>query len=354
MDLHATGLFRSFTVLTLSAILLALLSCGSKPMTEGASNPVVVTIASGTRQTVYRLKEFELFTKLNYPEIQGPMDAEISSTIFQSFKRDLTLATIGQAYGIRILAPEMERFSKEYLHPLGYATMEQEERDLLLAEAKRRMTIRELLQRKIIKNEAVTDEQIAAYYEQNEAFFKKDSLYRIRFVQTGSIEKGTELRQRLKEGKETFKNVAADFAENDGHLFAIAMHLDELSEPFAKVVAKLTPGQYSNVITLQQKSKQEQHHPTNVNADDTADTSTHQQKGLEQYYVVNLDSTISAVQISFEDAYHYIGQELQRRYCRESLNKMLEDFEQSARFTLQVHAENLPFKYTDAPKEKEV
>lgn len=348
METRQTRLKRFGWASVLTLILCFFSACTPQPEQGDTTNPIIITISSGTRNTDYRLKEFELFTRLNYPEIEGTPDPEMAATIFEDFKKDLTLATISQAYGIRILSPDVDRFAKDYLHPLGYTTLSDEERELWRLEVKRRMAIRELLRRKILKNITVTDEQVAEYYDQEAANFKKDAQYRIRFVQTATKERAKELLSRLKKGDETFKNLAAEFAENDGHMFAVPMRLEELSEPFSRVIQKMKPGRYSKVITLQQFVKEP------VDEDASLEEQSAEPQVLEQYYVIYLESIISAVEISYEDAYHYIGEELQGRFCREALAKMLENFAQSPKFTVRVHPENLPFTYTEGPKDKEV
>lgn len=303
------------------------IGCGGQSSAE-RSNPVIVTISTDTSKEQWRLKDFQFFVRLNYPELSKQPVGPVASTIFDAFKRDLILQVISQAYGIRVGNDEINRFAKEHLTRLGYNEMSEEERELWREEVKRRMAIRELLQRKILKQDQVSEEAISTFYEQNEADYRHDQRYLLRFVQTASLKSAELFLSKLKEGTKTFVELGQDFAVNSGHSFLMPLHTHELG-PFGPTVAAMRPGGYSQPIPVT--------HGDQVN-----------------YYVLFLESVVPERQDNFEDAYHAISEELHRRHCRKALKRMLDEFNRSPRFKIEIHANHLPFDYTEESQRKEV
>ncbi len=315
----------------IAMILLTLLSCLSCSRQSSAerANPTVVTISTDTTKNQWRLKDFQFFVRLNYPELSKQPTGAVALTIFEAFKRDLILQVISQAYGIRVGNDDINRFAKEHLTRLGYNEMNEEERLLWREEVKRRMAIRELLQRKILKQDQVAEEAISSFYEQNEADYKHDQEFLVRFVQTASKATAEQFIAQLKLGTKTFTDLGKDYAVNGGHQFAVPMRADELGTPFGHAVANMRPGGYSQPIPVS--------HGDQVN-----------------FYVLYLESVIPETQENFEDAYHAISEELHRRHCRKALKRMLDEFNRSPRFKIEIHAKNLPFDYNEESQRKEV
>lgn len=309
-----------------------LLSCNKPPeKVEAVVSPTILKI----RNKAINLDEYNFFIERKYPELEEPIDHETHSTIFDIFKRDLILAEISQLLGFRIRDDQVDGFIQETLGSVNIPSLPQERQKLWRAEVARRLAIRELLERKVLKSDDLEDitfseDEIRAHYEANQERFQTKPLYRVRFMRTDDEDKAENFRKALRKSRLHFKEVASEFTDSEAHLAAMPVYLDDLSEPFQKAIQKMRPGQYSKTVPVNQGSN-------------------------KVFYVLYLESIISAVQISYEDAYHYIVNQLHRQHCAARLQETLDKFSKTrddaksnARplIPVQVFWDALPFKYS--------
>lgn len=328
--------WTSLTYIIGLAFCLFLISCSKPPVVEETkTSPTILQI----RNKPITLAEYEFFVERKYPEMVGPIDNESHSTFFDVFKRDLILAEISQLLGFRIREDQIDGFIHENLGSINIRSLPQERQDLWRAEVARRLAIRELLERKVLKSDDLEDisfseEEIRAHYEANQKQFQTQPLYRVRFMRTDSEDKAKNFRKALRKTRKHFKELANEFTESESHKAAMPLYMDDLSEPFQKAIQRMRPGQHSKIIPVKQGSN-------------------------EVFYVLYLESIISAVQISYEDAYHYIVNQLHRQHCASRLQETLDKFSKgrgpSGQDTpplipIQINWEALPFTYSQVPE----
>jgi hypothetical protein len=294
---------------------------GASP--NAGENPIIIE----TRTDQIHLDEFEFYVTQSYPEALDVLDGEMYSYFFDKFRRDLLIVEISRLLGFRITEEQVEDFIKNRLTGVTFSLLTPEQRTLWRGEIERRLAIRQFLRREILKGPEITDADVARYYDERSEFFQKEPLYRVRFCQISTKEAAEELRKALKKSREPFATVAANFSDNEGFRLPISFRLSEMPAPFREALGKLKPGRASNVISVNRGES-------------------------EFYYVVYLESVTSPVQISYDDAYHYIAGELHARQSRKRFQNTLKKFVD--RLPLKVYYQNLPFDYVAPSQRKEV
>ena len=307
------------------AILTALLGCAGGNNESGRTNNPVI---AETRGGPVHLDEYLYYVRSLYPELSGEIDDDIHSRIFHAFLRELVSAEFQRVTDEEVEAVVAGNLEMANQIPL-LSPQDQEMRRRLL---RRRLAVRQLLMREIQEAAAVPDEEVARYYQDHEEQYKRDARYTLRFVQTADKTQADALRKALAASKDPFTRVAEPFAVNDGHLVAVAMSLDELPEPFAEALnpgkrGALKPGQYSRVIPLKQGES-------------------------ESYYVLYLESIIEAVQQPLEEVYFHIREQLERERAVKLFNQKVKRFRE--KIPVKVHADKLPFTYTEPDTQDEV
>ncbi len=308
----------------LLAVLLLLGSCAEKAVeAEAAQSPIVVKVGDAE----VGLDAWNLYLSNNYPELDGEADDELLSFIFDKFQRDLLIEKISITLGFGISDDDVANFINTQLTGKKVFAMSPEDQKLWHDEVRRRLAIQQFLSREIIDEAQVSDEDIALYYEENQAEFKQDALYSIRFMQTSSKEQADAFLKELKKSKKLFREIAGNYAENEGYDLAVPMALEDLLSPFQEKVTRMNPGQYSKVIP--------------VNHGETT-----------YYYVLYLESVTEASQVPSEEAYFQIRKKLERSASDELLQQKILRFEKIIPSV--IFPEALPFKYIEAAKRKEV
>ena len=310
------------------AILATLTGCGQRDGDSGnPDNPMIVETRGGA---VY-LEEYRFYVSRLYPELSsGEIDDDIQSRVFHSFLRELIIAEFQ-----RVTDEEVEEVIAGNLEMANQLpALDAEHQKIYRGMIRRRLAVRQLLMREVIEATAISDEDVARYYQDHEERFKHDARYTVRIVQTVGKAEADALRKELASTKDPFRQVAAPYAENDGHLIAVPMTLDELPEVFAKALRRpgkrrraLEPGQYTPVIPVKQGE-------------------------IETYYVLYLESMTEAVQLPLEDVYFTIRGELERERAIKLFNQKVKRFREKIR--VKVHNENLPFTFTEPTSQEEV
>ncbi len=307
--------------------ILSLLPCGCASSNREAAT-TEDSIIFESEHTKVNLAEFLFYRRINYPELEGlSSDNELESFIFDKFIRDLLIAEISQAVGFRISEDQVESFITTRLAGSRYDQHDVDEQKLWRREIRRRLGIQQFLEQRILEAATVLDREVTEYYAVHQDDYRKQELYNIRFLQVASEERASAFLSTMQKSKKLFKEVAGEFAENDGHQLAIPMPLDSLLEPFRNAIIKMKPGQHSKVIPIQQGE-------------------------AFNYYVLYLESVTPEKQVPLEEAYQQIQQELGRKKRQEILENKLKVFENQISY--QVHPERLPFTYIKPSQRKEV
>ena len=296
---------------------LCLLGCASQPDRKKAAddNPVVIQ----TPNAEVHLDEFLFYFQKNYPELESETDDDLWSYIFEKFRRDIFIGEISQALGFRVTNDQIDHFIKYSMTGMSYHNLPPEQQLLWRKAIKRRLAIQEFLNREILETTTISDQAIAQYYEQNQDQFQRETVYRLRFLKLTNQEKAEAFLSAIKTSKASFTEVAAEFAENEGYQLIVPLTLEAMLTPFQNEVNKLKPGHHSPIIA--------------VNPSEEA-----------SFYVLFLESIVKPLQISYEEAYDYIRDELAKRTCRKLLDEKLNQFE--LLIPLTVFGDQLPFKYT--------
>ena len=322
IDTRVRGLLAGLTAVLLLAVASGCVSDSSER--DGSQlNPLIVRM--GTAE-VY-LDEFDFYRKQNYPEIEGNNDPELHSFVFDKFRRDLLIAQISQGLGFRITGDQVDQFINYKMTGMSFHLLPPEEQLLFRKEIKRRLAIQQFLEREIVSAVTVADEEINRHYEAHQEDFRKEALFRVRFMQARDEARASEFLDVLKKGRESFVDVAKDYAENEGYDLVVPVGLNELPAPFIEPLSELKPGQYTKIIPIQHG--------------ETA-----------YYYVLYLESLIPAEQISFEEAYQHIRKKLEKECSDRLLEEKVQQFE--PHIPTKIFWDRLPFKYVEAAKRKEV
>jgi len=286
-------------------------------------NPVVLKIG----HTQATLAEYRFYLEKNYPELEGSLDDELHSQAFDMFKRDMLIAEISQALGFGIAEDQIDAFIKYTMTGMSFHLLEPKTQTLWRQEIRRRLAIQQFLEREILQNVSISDEAIESRYEAMSKSDKSERRRHIRFMQVGSEERAREFLAALKAKKGLFKEIARDYADNEGYQIAVPFALDQLPEPFRKAAARLKPGQHSTVIPMAQGDQ------------------TH-------YYVLYLEYIETEETMPFEEAYRRIGSDLARESSRALLEQKIAQFKN--KIPTVVYEENLPFSYIEPSKRKGV
>jgi len=301
-----------------------LASCGKDvPIAQSSKAPIVVKVGSSE----IGLDAWTLFLSNNYPELGDAGDDELLSFIFDKFQRDLLIEKISVTLGFGISDDDVANFINTQLTGKKVFAMTADQQLLWHEAVRRRLAIQQFLQREIINEARVSDEDIALYYEENQGEFKQEALYSIRFMQTSNKEQADAFRAELKKSKKLFKEVAGKYAENEGYELAVPMAMESLNAPFQEMVSRMNPGQYSKVVP--------------INHGETT-----------YYYVLYLESVTEAAQVPSEEAYFQIRKKLEKKASDQLLEQKIRRFEKIIPSV--IFPEALPFKYIEAAKRKEV
>ena len=129
-------------------------------------------------------------------------------------------------------------------------------------ELKKRLTIQQFIEDKVVKKIVVSEKETKTYYDENPAFFKKPEQVRASHIlikietpaddskKTDARKKIQEIRQRLQKG-EDFAELAKKFSDcpsgaNGGDLGYFSR--GQMVEPFEKAAFSMKPGEMSDIV----------------------------------------------------------------------------------------------------------
>lgn len=264
------------------------------------------------------LDEFLFFVDKSYPEAKPDLDDQLLSRFFDRFKQDILLAEHAKMVGLRVTQEQIDRFIEIEMPGMTFRLLTPENQEKWMREIRRRLAIQQFLQREIVQQISIPEGAVQAYYEDHQDRYRRPAEYRIRHVQTSDPERAEACRKALRDSKEPFTKVAAEFSENDGYLLAPALELEALPEAFQKELVHMKPGQYSRVASVQYGD-------------------------ATYYHVLYLESMRPAFTISLEDASPDILKTLEKEEAARILKSKLDLFEKKVSLT--VFKDRLPFTY---------
>ena len=236
------------------------------------------------------------------------------------FIRELTIAEIAARQPIYVSQDQIDDFIHNQMTMVSFHLMEPKEQELWKAAIRRRLAVQQFLNRILLNQVSVTDEEINDYYSTNENDYKSDVHYRMRILQFSTEEKAKEFGKALKKTKRPFLEVAAEHLENQDYLLPVNLPLTALNQSFSRTVRRMRPGRYSKIIPIKQGE-------------------------ATVYYILYLEAITPESQVPFEEAYHEIRQKLEHQAAEALLEDMIKQYQSS--IDLKVHEDSLPFTYQD-------
>lgn len=313
---YGAFLIMGFCLVFVSTIL----SCGTPlESDQQASDDTLLEVNSKP----YSQQEFQFFLVQNYPELEGTQDADLLSHAFDAFKKEIILAELANFSGHFVSDDQIDNFIENKMTTTSFHLKGSQERQFWKSIIRRRLAIQELLKNDILKKAVVTDQAIQIYYQNHQQEYQGETLYQLRIVQTGTLEKAEDMLEVLKKSREPFLKVSSDFAENDGYRIVQDFPLEGLITPFQKVLRNLSPGQYSGPIPVKQGE-------------------------VTVYYVIYLEAILPPKTISYEEAHYDIQAKLKKVEAENILDAKLEQF--MARLPVKHFPNHFPFAYIEPTK----
>ena len=266
------------------------------------------------------LDSFHFFVDISYSEFseEDRRDKETMSFVLDRFLEDIILSACALEAGIEIDDQTIEHFIQLELTHMTFKLQTPDQQAFYRWEIKKRLLIRDYLRFEILGKIHITDEQIAAYYNQNIDAYTMESKFCIRQVQLESHERAKEFRATFLKSQKSFMEVAETFIEGHAHELAPCLPLNFFPEPFQKTIRKLRPGSISDVLKLDYGEK-------------------------TLYHVLMLERKVPEVEYSLEETASKIKLILEKQEIEKQLNKKKIDFQNEHK--VHFYEENLPFIY---------
>ena len=224
---------------------------------EPPADPIIAEVGSD----VVTQSEFEGYVRAVSEEGVPLVGGELKSALLEQLIEELLLLRAAEDAGIEVALGEVEALSAQLVSVPGAGQSpqgpqgqggEQEgrpgrnPRDLTV-----HLTLKKLMDDKILKDVAVTAEEIAAYYEVNRTFYKRPEAVEISQILVEEEEVANRLHRELTADKSRFDELARAHsvgpeAENGGHLGAFRR--GELPASFEKEVFGIKKGKLSPVV----------------------------------------------------------------------------------------------------------
>ena len=296
--------------------LVAMMGCTTPP-----ADPVIAQVGND----VVRRSEFEGYVRAVSEEDVPLVGGELKSALLEQLIEELLLLRAAEDAGIEVAPGEVEALSAQLLVSVPGAgqssqaqRVEQEgrpgrnPRDLTT-----HLTLKKLMDGKILKDVAVTEEEIAAYYEANRTFYKRPEAVAISQILVGEEEAANRLHAELTADKSRFDELARAHsvgpeAENGGHLGAFRR--GELPASFEREVFAIKKGKLSPVV-----------------------------KTDFGFHIFRVDETYPARDLLLKEVEDAIRVELLRKKSDEALALFMEDLEQ--RYPVWVDTGQLDFPF---------
>ena len=289
--------------------------------TPPPADPVIAQVGND----VVRRSEFEGYVRAVSEEDVPLVGGELKSALLEQLIEELLLLRAAEDAGIEVALGELEALSAQLLVSVpGAGQSSQAQRAEQEGRPRRNprdltahLTLKKLMDGKILKDVAVTEEEIAAYYEANRTFYKRPEAVAISQILVGEEEAANRLHAELTADKSRFDELARAHsvgpeAENGGHLGAFRR--GELPASFEREVFAIKKGNLSPVV-----------------------------KTDFGFHIFRVDETYPARDLLLKEVEDAIRVELLRKKSDEALALFMEDLQQ--RYPVWVDTEQLDFPF---------
>ena len=290
----------------------------------GCTTPPADPVIAHFGSDVVTRSEFEGYVRAVSEEDVPLVGGELKSALLEQLIEELLLLRAAEDAGIEVAPGEVEALSAQLVSVPGAGQSPQAQR----AEQEGRpgrnprdltahLTLKKLMDGKILKDVAVTEEEIAAYYEANRTFYKRPEAVAISQILVGEEEAANRLHRELTADKSRFDELARAHsvgpeAENGGHLGAFRR--GELPASFEREVFGIKKGKLSPVV-----------------------------KTDFGFHIFRVDQTYPARDLLLKEVKDAIRVELLRQKSDETLALFMEDLEE--RYPVWVDTERLDFPF---------
>jgi peptidyl-prolyl cis-trans isomerase C/foldase protein PrsA len=312
---------RRLAATSVAGSLLALLSCGERP----PDDPIIAKLGG----EAVTLSEFESYVRAVSEEDIPLVGGELKSALLEQFIEELLLLRAAEDEGIEVAPEEVEELRSELVSVPGSEGVDDDVQPAADAPRGRNprglaahLRIKRLMDDSILKEVAVTDEEIASYYENNRAYYKQPEAVDISQVLVEDEEKANQLLAELTANKSRFEELAREHsvgpeAANDGHMGAFRR--GELPPSFESEVFGLGKGKLSRVVQTD-----------------------------FGFHIFRVNRTYPARNLRLKEVDAAIRVELLRQKSDEALALFLEDVKR--RYPVWIDTEKLDFPYMNRDK----
>ena len=293
----------------------------------GCTTPPADPVIAHFGSDVVTRSEFEGYVRAVSEEDVPLVGGELKSALLEQLIEELLLLRAAEDAGIEVAPGEVEALNAQLASVPGAGQSSQgpqgqggehegwpgrSPRDLTA-----HLTLKKLMDGKILKDVAVTEEEIAAYYEANRTFYKRPEAVAISQILVGEEEAANRLHRELSADKSRFDELARAHsvgpeAENGGHLGAFRR--GELPASFEREVFAIKKGKLSPVV-----------------------------KTDFGFHIFRVDETYPARDLPLKEVEDAIRVELLRQKSDQALALFMEDLEE--RYAVWVDTEQLDFPF---------
>ena len=298
---------------TFLGFVVPLLGCSEPP-----ADPVIAEVGSD----VLTRSEFEAYVRAVSEEDVPLVGGELKSALLEQLIEELLLLRAAKDEGIEVAPGEVEALRAQLVpgleRPEPVRPAESEEpvggssRDLTA-----HLTLKKLMDAKILRDVEVTEEEIAAYYEANRIFYKRPEAVAISQLLVEEEEEANRLRHDLTTDKSRFEELARAYsvgpeAANGGRLGAFRR--GELPGSFEREVFGIKKGTLTPVV-----------------------------KTDFGFHIFRVDQTFPARDLPLKEVKEAIRVELLRQKSDEALALFVEDLEKH--YPVWIDTEQLDFPF---------
>ena len=287
---------------------------------EPPADPTIVEVGGD----VVTLSNFEAYVRAVSEDGVPLVGGELKSALLEQFIEELLLLRAAKDEGIEVAPGEVDALSAQLVPVPGLERPEPERqvesgeslggnsRDLTA-----HLTLKKLMDAKVLQDVTVTEEEVAAYFEANRTFYKRPEAVAISQLLVEEAEEADQLRKDLTADKSRFEELARAHsvgpeAANGGHLGAFRR--GELPVSFEREVFGIKKGTLTPVV-----------------------------KTDFGFHIFRVDQTFPARDLPLKDVEEVIRVELMRQKSDEALALFMDDLEQ--RYPVWVDTEQLDFPF---------
>jgi parvulin-like peptidyl-prolyl isomerase len=303
--------FRVFNTALLSAVSL---SCGERI----PDDPVVLEI--GSRAVSH--SQLEVYIEKGVEEQAPSARGELKARLLDQFIEEQLLLMAAEEEGIRVDPQEVEALSGKLGSVAGgqggeAGTDLETDRATARLDFESHIRVRKLIENEVLNGLTVDEEEIAAHYEKNSAYYKQPETVDISQILVETENEARHIRQELEADSRRFEELAHQYSEGPeasraGHLGTFRR--GELPPDFEEVVFNIRKGKLSDVV-----------------------------KTDFGYHIFRLNDVRRVRDLSLEEVSDAIRIELLRQKSGQALAIYIDELKK--RYPVKVYADRLDFPY---------